>query len=780
MNKAQVVASSGLQDQAADVQFTTAATALENSFGKAFEDFASFVTEGNSGRWQTMESMHNHILFVRQQLVQVRMVVDHWSLVRLEEQADNLTDIFSFASFIFDLTSIVAAQDFANLFPSCTTFSRDTEPSTGPPTLAPAVACDLLVKTEIAEDDADDKLAMHDAEATTTNSGQEEDSAGAQPTSMTEMFITAAPFVTRLRAILDTCVDAAQVWVSMHNILTDKLGATFSSNIQEVDAVPADTMANTQTNVDLFSTLHKYLSDIAWLESQPPLDLQKNDMAAHDSDHIQRLASFCTAHRKLGTDIPMNIATKTDLGSLLESTGFGALLFNIKANYGDKIFTSHALPATSSALAGLEKTVLKLNPIETCIIDNMEKPECMFNILVEAPSATELSAWFPQAVFDESFGQSMRRWRHATLFTNLSDFVASIGMEALETRKIINLKHPEGTEHPRQIVLLSLSLKCALCDISFLAAALHTYLVVPSVAKQAMGNDFLTISAPYMLKHLGINLKSLEVTLESAEVKSLEADGWKLQTSISMARVWRSAMAAYHTRIQDILLVHFAEGLTNTALAAKAQCPAWDACLQGGVWNGKLAASMLVGKHKAVARSHNHLYDYIAKVNSAAGIVGDSPRLQQHHITSEATTVALHTLGALKDAAIVCDGVQLFVTYKDSHLGPAKASAFLQKHIPSSHPNLPAAFWAMLQALSAEEAPPTPLAAASSSTHSSSGAASSSAIATAAPEDETTNSTVKDESEPGATNSAQATPTPGQTVEVKVEGSRRALKRRKM
>lgn len=716
MSRAKAVASSGLQDQAADASFAQALSALETAFRTGFEDIDAFATSGNSGSWQTPETMHAHIHLLKQKLISVRLVSDQWSLSRLEEQSESVDDIFSYAAFILDIGSIIAANTFAS------SFSGELQAAgvgrcepIGQMALAVA-SVHTEVKTEVMDSDV-----HHDSHAdalppsATSLGGNEAGPLTAQalefPAGFSHLVASLAPTFDRIANLMKMLMDTVNVAHTLHSILVDRMGLVFLHNVQAVDAVPQDTLNLTMKNKEVLDSLMQYVIDMAYLEVRVPLSLAADDPVAGSQEHIDRLASFCLAHRKFGSEIPLDMQTMADMEGLLDSTGFSRVASELKMIKGERLLATHAFPTLNSALDTLENMQININPVDNIVIDDIKKVETMFNIVVEAPLAQSLSSWFTGAQLGdfEVLANHMRSWKHNRLLKNLTDFVAALGLSDIKSNTIRNLAQPHLQDQPAEIVLLALSLKALLYDIAAIAAAIHTQFIMETTSASppsAMNPEMITTKMPYMLKQLTDCLSVLESRVESPEYKALEAGGWRLEVSVSMARSWKTAMLSFGKRALDLLLNQWAVALTAVSQEAKGHCPAWEACLQQGVWNDKLATSMLVGKQKSVVRAHNTLYEYIQKITNAASIIDVSPRVQDNPLNSESVTVALHTLASLKTAAVVCDGQHILVTYVDSTLGPTKAAAFLQKNDIASYPSVPMQLWQLLQSLAAEEVAP--------------------------------------------------------------------------
>lgn len=766
MERAKEVASAGMQDQAADREFLQAVSKLHDSFTGAMENLGNWATAGNAGGWQDIRSMTAHLQTVREVMVQVRSTNDLWSLAGVEEQTDSLHDCFTFASVVFDTTPIVAAKVFYDTvsvaYPGGKLLCADELGDTGD--------IDEILQAEVpvsgAAASAVEIPRDEDGQAPVRRRGVPPE--GPVLPDLSRLGPAAARLTDELGTMMAKCVECIEVTTSLYRILVDKLGPVFAQSVSDVDADPQVCMTRANVNKVLFDSMMLYLNDIAWLAAHDPLDLQRASMTTNP-EHATHLVSFCDGHRRLGEETSLEVETTDDLATILSKTNFSKFATAFKDTIGNAIFNVHAGPTTASALTALEQMELTIVPVDSACVDAISAVDSIFSRVIEAPSVQVLSEWLKDTTADENLHKYMEKWKHNSLLTNLTELVTSIGCENLPSVRIRKLDSQDDLRDgpPTNIVLQSLTMSCTLHDIAYLAAALHAQLFLKD-PKAAKGPTMatLTSSIPHLMANLARSLDKLEEVHASEAMKALEVDGWRMPTTASTASMWHGGMLAYKDRIVRHVLRLWADGLTVAAQRAQASTPAWSACVQNGEWDHKLASSMLLGKSKVVVAAHNDLFETITVLNGAATTANILPRLQTNPITAEAVAIALHALAAVKDAAAVCDGMQLLSTYHESHLGPAKASAFLAKFGPAQHPNIPAIFWQPLQAMAAD-------AGAKASVASAGG--SSAAVRADAERPVATLPAVKQEApdlEVAEVPRAASAPTPA----VKTEGAKRMLK----
>lgn len=101
------------------------------------------------------------------------------------------------------------------------------------------------------------------------------------------------------------------------------------------------------------------------------------------------------------------------------------------------------------------------------------------------------------------------------------------------------------------------------------------------------------------------------------------------------------------------------------------------ACFTESSFNEAMAQNLLRNKVGAVSSSHNKLHLVLGEVGKAATMMQVAPRLQDHPLTSESVAIALHSLAHARGAVILGKGLALLSSYRNHHLGGAKANDFL-------------------------------------------------------------------------------------------------------
>ena len=134
-------------------------------------------------------------------------------------------------------------------------------------------------------------------------------------------------------------------------------------------------------------------------------------------------------------------------------------------------------------------------------------------------------------------------------------------------------------------------------------------------------------------------------------------------------------------------------------------------CFAADSINEQMAASLLKNKGSQVIKHHNDLHGALSQMRTAADIIGITPALRTHPISSEPIAVALHTLAHARDTRMVSDAIQLYVTYQNHVSGAQKAGDFLKLHPADCRGNVPAIMWQKLEMLAAEQQQPTGVAA---------------------------------------------------------------------
>jgi len=228
-------------------------------------------------------------------------------------------------------------------------------------------------------------------------------------------------------------------------------------------------------------------------------------------------------------------------------------------------------------------------------------------------------------------------------------------------------------------VVLYLQTTCMLRNIASLAAGLHHTVLLPVSRGKFVPAATLFEQAPCLMKAFGDCLVKLDAQLARKDAKKMEAEGWSLPVPLSVCQLWQRSMAAFRGRVLQTLLEQWASLLTSATQQATNSCPNWEACFAEGVLKEKLAKSILMGKYSIVAKAHNKLYDMLGKMNTAGKVLDVYPRLQDHPLSSEAITTALHSLVEIKETCTIVEGVHILFTYQHSHLASQKADQFLKQ-----------------------------------------------------------------------------------------------------
>ena len=79
-----------------------------------------------------------------------------------------------------------------------------------------------------------------------------------------------------------------------------------------------------------------------------------------------------------------------------------------------------------------------------------------------------------------------------------------------------------------------------------------------------------------------------------------------------------------------------------------------------------------------------------------------SPRVQNHVLTQESVTIALHTLGLAKDASVVARGIDIWRDFRNTPQAAAKAAQFLVANPVEKRGSISQAFWTLFEVLASD------------------------------------------------------------------------------
>lgn len=698
MEGARLLASAGLQDEAADGVFQNGLKAIEDRMLLAFESIEQWASRGNEGRWQDFGSMDNHVKAVAQILLDIRMAMGQWSLARLEQQVLGISDAFNCALLVLDMVGIVAARELVVALPVPHLFLA---PVVGEPSVGSGDAT-------CAQEPCAAKTSA-DAGPSTSHAGDikaEVLKGDGDIAPMVKIGGAARCIAPRLDGFLSAAIQQLESAKRLHNDLAEKVGQTFLASMSEYGINIEASLAKATNNKDMLMACCKYFEDAAWLHERAPLTLEELGSDSEDTAiYMTTLASFSGAHQSLGAEMPFDIQTAADVAELAMSLNFASTAAEIKAAFCDALFDLHALPTTRSAITWLEQMSrgLTLNPLDGKCLENFDKPNELFRIIVPSPMLATLSSWMPAPPTQDALLAAADTMPHNKVLSSLVSFVEAIGLSEIPTTMMRRCMETEGEAQPAQHALHILTLDALLQTTASLGASIHTVLFGPPERKDPPSLQAQTETVPTLCHLLGEKLQDLDKMLHTPLMAEIEAEGWHLPHPISLAKLWQNSMAKFRLKCVMYTLGLWAKDLDSLAVQSKASCPDWQVCMRSdGTWNDHLAAGMLKGKSKIIAKTHNVLYDRLALLSNAAATMSVSPRLQDHEVTSQSIAVALHNMEHLKNSSVVAEGTQLLITYRDHHLAHKKATEFIARCSPSAHPGIPAAFWSQFELMAAD------------------------------------------------------------------------------
>lgn len=690
LDVAKELAASGMQDASADLEFANVLGTLEKKLFLAFDGLEKWATTDNDGEWHDLNSYQEYLNLVRSSTNQLRMVAPQWSLARLEEQRLSVMDVFGHISTILGFASVLAIKHIIGQLGVLVEWSVLAAP------MAVIEGSPLVGEGNPSSGDGPAQLVVATAQEVCQQPARERDLKAA--------CASLGAVAESVGAFMTTVVGLFEETASAFNNFADKAGTKFVEEASESDIDIVNALKDSRENQDKMMKLCAYIDRVVKLSELEPLTLRALEGGGDkDSPYILVLSSFCALHKEMQAEQFFSFAGTTDCHYFVESLRFAPFGQGFVAQFGEKAFEKHAMPSASSAITWLEDLSAQVHAVDPGSIMDVSDASSVFHMLVGNITPQTLMNMWDLASFDEKLGQHIQSLRHCKVLDNLRSFTEAIGLASLPTSKVRPLNDDGSACQPSQPVMIYIKMVTGIKTVLVLMATLHMKLLRPIAMKQVIAKYILMEEVPYLSSYLKVELDNLDKHLHCEGVKAMESEAWQLPISFVVARCWMAAVQAFAKRVEMETLGLWVNMVETTTKKAGDATPAWSACVIGDVWNMKLAQSILVGKSTQIIKGHNELYDFLSDLNKAAMVMGVEPRLQKNPVTSDAISVALHTLATVKLAELVATGATLIATYRNSHLAYDKASSFLAKHPIDKRPaSIPAAFWFQLETMASQ------------------------------------------------------------------------------
>ena len=377
---------------------------------------------------------------------------------------------------------------------------------------------------------------------------------------------------------------------------------------------------------------------------------------------INALCEFCRLHHlQSGTS-----GVQLECSSIATDKNFVDCLAGNFASFassvGGQLYEQHTGKFIATCVSAIFGARVEVSMVHSSVLAMKTATE-LFALLIVSPTSGELMPSKPlqlSGVLDDDV-HVLDSFHHNQGLETFERFAEAVGLQQVAMKECFA---GDGREMPIAGAKVLLKMACSIRDVATVAAVLQERLLKPSAMKAALSKETLFGECVSCIQLLNFLLSLLDGLVMSTDALHIEHEGWKLQTSVAMAREWRSLMAMFSSKCQQTLLLEFRSLVSASAEVCKTATPAWMACFKDESYNQQLAMTMLKGKLKRIVDAHNLLHQVLVQLNSAAKSLAITPRLQDHELTAEPIAVALKMMQDANLASVVCMGVDVLASWE--------------------------------------------------------------------------------------------------------------------
>jgi len=687
MSAAKSLSAAGLEDEAADTMFASAASDFENLYEHAFSDLGCWLTTGNGGQAHTIKSIgdaQGGVCKLRDCLVNC---IPRWSKAAVEAALENLVTAIENSMEIIQVGGSVMVE---------AVHDRLSDPLAAAAVELSAMDSPIAIlgaKQETADEIEASAGADHGAQTTTT---------GFSVQWLNKMQFVAAA-ASELRAevgeLASILKNGAQGFVLCCGQLATRLGKGRFS-MADTDEAPHRISENIQQNAQKFDTLLDYLELCgALLKEHSEANTGGQPVAEAPTSEKSVLVRFAMHHRALSTDLPSFVMAKHGGGSERMEL-FYTMFEDFMQGSGAHIYTFFATRFVQESVEKIMSCTVKLASVHEKVLKDASSSK-VFPMLIVSPTAKDLSGSSLDSLQGAKFQASaMREWAHNSHFAALEEFVCASGYEEVTIDGVF--KHGDGsTVIGSADALTLLESQCLVLDVAMLAAAIHVGLLVKEESKAKVSQASLFDTVAPLISLFNAAIVRLDKHNDTPKVLHFEQEGWVCDMPMSSMRQWTACMGLFGGKVHEAMLHQFVEGLTAATEQSQAACPSWEACVEGGDLKLQVAKKIVAGKLNKLVGLHNSLHQLLVQQNVAAKAMQVSPKLQEHEITSGSVAIALAALARSSQGSVFIQGIDLLLTGANDPKGSEHARSFLKKHRddPNKNTDLPQSFWKELENL---------------------------------------------------------------------------------
>lgn len=513
-------------------------------------------------------------------------------------------------------------------------------------------------------------------------------------------------FRATLASHMDMVGDIMAITKALDEMLRTKLHEQYDKELGELNIDIPDAEQDLADISEAFELAMCFIENLAAIAPSTPLADSGHLMktAVNNEGYLQSLSGFCSAYRRIDDDAKLvQVRIGGDCAALVEHVNLRMMIQALKLNYGKLLYDMHSAPITAILIKGLTDMTVQVQVCEVSTVQNHGRLDSLLPMFLSSPPP-EILAVAPDAMPDletDSEKFFSKAPQHI-LLSNLEVVATSLDIDTLLVPGLrkpgCKVDGPVASER----ALIYLKVVSCVKDVAAIASVLHMKLCVPLASQENLPEELVVTELPHWLAHLGHALSVLDTVLVSAEVASMESEGWVHMLPYAVARSFKLLVAHFRGRCIRALLDLWSNLLDGFASKTVAVCPQLGVCINDNSMDEPLAQKLVAGKLSDVVKSHNYLHQQLQRLTSSANRMSLAPRLQEHPQTTAAVSIALHALGLAKSSSTIARGLQLLAQVRHQQDRPQQMKKFLSHFPEEERGGVPQGFWRVVEAFAKE------------------------------------------------------------------------------
>lgn len=413
------------------------------------------------------------------------------------------------------------------------------------------------------------------------------------------------------------------------------------------------------------------------------------------------LCNFCKTHTERSGGFMLKVTDGFDSADTLDCGTFEAVMAGFTSTVGQQLYDKHCHQKIKQCFERLQKNSVEVSMVNPEVLKD-SAPDKKLAFLIRAPALQDLLLDSLSLEGAESDEKAFEGLDHNQALGFLKKFVEIIGVEAVV---VPGSSHPDSEVidggMPTELALFYGDIACATTDLSIVAAHLHRDLLLVAASGGLVTQVEVHGPIAYELNLFKLTLSRLDKAINCEFCLACEKSSWRLPVSLSSVREWACCMGVLGGDLQTLWLRQVSCVFQAQSSLCAGAVPSWTACFDGEVFLRPVASKLLEGKFNSVVGAHNSLHQLMARLGSAATLLGISPRLQDNAETLQAVRIAFDNMSRASLASVVVLAAELVLKFERDASGSQGARSFLSRYARSAYPTLPEVLWTELEGIAA-------------------------------------------------------------------------------